>query len=365
MAKMIKFNLTLSGATVSTFDELQDNFSAEILPIYRTGRLLKWLQARELTEQVQAVQAITPSDDDRELLGALCRAVGLDDDAEVLTFLLEDWQVSQQSQAAQAATAPDTTTANSAATSADENEDQEETHAHSGTTVDWSGQDMTGRNFEGEDFSHGKFVGTNFSNSNLDGVNFSGADLSGAIFGDKCQTRDAKFVGANLKGVVFHENGRFDRCDFSKADLTDTHFHGCMDLANFIDAKFHKTIFRKASLENANFTNAELKNMDFTECNLYMINFDSADLSFSAFSEVSFALNCRNSPAHWDSRHFRDYRALGNDNARSANFKNAKLTGVTGLTRARADQLTSVYKKELDSKNSNLKTQSDAEWPFK
>jgi len=37
MGKLIKFNLTLSGVTVFTFDELQDNFSAEILPIYHTG----------------------------------------------------------------------------------------------------------------------------------------------------------------------------------------------------------------------------------------------------------------------------------------------------------------------------------------
>jgi len=47
---------------------------------------------------VQAVQAIVPSDEDRELLGALCSALGLGDYAEVITFLLEDWQASQQSQ---------------------------------------------------------------------------------------------------------------------------------------------------------------------------------------------------------------------------------------------------------------------------
>jgi len=326
MAKMIKFNLTLSGATLSTFDELQDNFSAEVLPIYRTGRLLKWLQARELTEQVQAVQAITPTEDDHALLGALCHALGMQADADVITFLLEDWHITQERHTAEASNV-ETVGAHAGHGATDGAEhDQDEAHTASGATVDWSGQDMTGRNFEGEDFSHGKFVGTNFSGSTLKGANFTGADLTGAEF----------------------TSGDLSRCVFANANLTDASFGGNDRATNlqgaiFVGAHLHNTSFQEVDLKWANFSKTEKIKVDFSTCDLYMANFESADLSFSDLSAYYAQERPTNVYAIY-------HATIASKNASvpsgAANFKNAKLTGVTGLTRSQADALTDRYTAE-------------------
>lgn len=283
MAKMIKFNLTLSGATVSTFDELQDSFSAEILPIYRTGRLLKWLQARELTEQAQAVQAITLSDDDRELLGALCRALSLDDDTEVINFLLEDWQASQTetTKTAPSANVPKALTAD---------EDKSPTNP-TPSGIDWSGQNMEGRNFEGADFQNGIFEGTVFTDCILDGADFSGANLKGANL-SMAKGRLANFKGANLSSAILSGcefyNSNFDNCIFNEIIFSSGYYtktyHRQMHagtptftLCSFKDANFSSVnfsmndrtlIFNYSDFENANFSFAENMKHSFGSCNL-------------------------------------------------------------------------------------------------
>lgn len=139
MAKSIKFNLNLSGKSVSNLDELQEHFSAEILPIYHSGRLLKWLQARELNEQVQALQAITPSGNEIEQMETICRVLDLNYDLDVLKFLIEDWQAEQQTPAVVAAPSSVQPAATATAAAVDEEDADTKTTA-SAPAVDWSDQ---------------------------------------------------------------------------------------------------------------------------------------------------------------------------------------------------------------------------------
>lgn len=318
MAKLIKFNLTLSGATVSTFDDLQDHFSAEILPIYRSGRLLKWLQARELTEQVQAVQAMTTSEDDSEQLGALCRALGLDDDAEVITFLLEDWQANQARQAAaQAAPTPQATTQAQVA----EAEEDAGGSAPAVEPVNWSGQNMSGRNFEGADLRNGIFKETNFEECNFNGADLSGANLEGANLtnakGTKAIFLNANLSKATLTGCKFVDSS-FEAAIFSQINVpqTDTYrgrpisnMYGCFEGCSMIKTKFsHVNIYIDSG-------GGGLK---FSRC-----NFEGADLSFSRFTAYS----------------------MGGHNlyTDACNFSQANVLGVMGVEKHEIDKMTNKY----------------------
>lgn len=354
MAKMIKFNLTLSGATVSTFDELQDNFSAEILPIYRTGRLLKWLQARELTEQAQAVQAITPSDDDRELLGALCCALDLDDDTEVINFLLEDWQVNQKQKAAALAdTAGQTIEIEDEAGCVDED-------APAAEPVDWSGKDMSARNFEGADLRNGIFVGTNF-----EGCNFTGADLRGA-----------NFTKANLKNVVLSNS------DCTGADFTEAELGIVAIKANFTKSKFINTEFLSFGLEFSTLNNKAIFECNFRKAKILadiryaMIacdfaqadlqdsilrswltgsNFHEANLSFVNFRGTYFANNLIKSMFERDTKLLKKtlrifgVKKLSTDMMNSVNFEKSQMLGVVGIDKTTTDTMTENYKKFTSS----------------
>jgi hypothetical protein len=72
MAKAIKFNLILNGSPVRNTDDLLDNFNIEdLLAAYRNGSLKRWLETRELTEQVAALEKI--KGDDIETAMELCR----------------------------------------------------------------------------------------------------------------------------------------------------------------------------------------------------------------------------------------------------------------------------------------------------
>lgn len=63
MAKTIKFNLILDGASVRDLDGLRENFSIEdMLKYFYNGLLLRWLSVRGYEKQFAAVKAIKSSD---------------------------------------------------------------------------------------------------------------------------------------------------------------------------------------------------------------------------------------------------------------------------------------------------------------
>ena len=79
MKKTIKFDLPIDGVKVSTLDELRDHFTAEIVGHFRSGLLAKWLRSRRLTKQLDAIEALTTSEDSAILQG-LCEIFGVEAD---------------------------------------------------------------------------------------------------------------------------------------------------------------------------------------------------------------------------------------------------------------------------------------------
>lgn len=90
--KMIKFDLTLNGDKVTNLEQLQEHFSADILPIFQAGRLAKWFKSRDLLEQATAIEAIVKDGSELQQLKSICQVLGLDDDEDVLQILLDDRQ---------------------------------------------------------------------------------------------------------------------------------------------------------------------------------------------------------------------------------------------------------------------------------
>lgn len=65
--KLIKFNLPLNGTSIGTLEQLQKNFTAEVLDHFRSGKLVKWLRVRNLTEQAGKVDQLIEEDNYREI----------------------------------------------------------------------------------------------------------------------------------------------------------------------------------------------------------------------------------------------------------------------------------------------------------
>ena len=64
MAKKLKFDLPIGEDMVATLDELRDHFSlgearTEIIEHFHSGKLAKWLQARNLTTELEKVKTLT------------------------------------------------------------------------------------------------------------------------------------------------------------------------------------------------------------------------------------------------------------------------------------------------------------------
>ena len=85
--KLIRFDLAINGAKVRNLDELRANFTAEILELYTSGVLLKWIRSRNLGELEQALLAITPGAD-ADLLMRLCELFDVEADAQVVAAAL-------------------------------------------------------------------------------------------------------------------------------------------------------------------------------------------------------------------------------------------------------------------------------------
>ena len=64
----IKFDLPLNGKKIATLDQLEENLTPEILDSFRSGKLAKWLRARKLDEQAEAVEALLAADIKDEVL---------------------------------------------------------------------------------------------------------------------------------------------------------------------------------------------------------------------------------------------------------------------------------------------------------
>lgn len=351
--KTIKFDLQMKGVKVTSFDELQDNFSADILPIFQTGRLAKWLMSRELVAQAESIAAIDKNSTELQQLVAICRVLELDDDEEILQFLLDDRQVAQTVSAAVSTPVAD---------ASDVETDDASTLSPSG--VDWSGQDMSTRQFVGENLRNANLKGTSFRNADLSQADLTGADLRGADLGGVklvgANLTDANLTGADLNCAMIEKsnfknanltnaklvqirsydflgmdfmNSYFDLfkyknkdssgpANFNGANLTNANLYGAELVSDiFIGANLTGANFEAATLVCSDFTGADLTRANLHRAQLHNANFTKANLSFANMNGASFDLDDEN------------YESLGE----KANLTNAKLTGIIGFERPKIE----------------------------
>jgi|GEM_PF-1051163 len=77
MAKVIKFNITVDGVSIRTIEELIEHFNiSDIVELYESGTLLRWLQAREYSDYAEKIQQIDSAAPLEEKVTALCSAFG-------------------------------------------------------------------------------------------------------------------------------------------------------------------------------------------------------------------------------------------------------------------------------------------------
>lgn len=94
MAKTIKFNLILDGNPVRTIEDLRENFSIEdVLDVYRTGLLQRWLKVRGYSEFLEKVNFIE-CDDNKGIITELIKIFEIEEnhskieeEIEILRYL--------------------------------------------------------------------------------------------------------------------------------------------------------------------------------------------------------------------------------------------------------------------------------------
>jgi hypothetical protein len=88
----IKFDLLLNNSRVATLAQLEENLTPELLSYLRTGKLVKWLHARTLNEQVLAVETLLNNDNqwNAQLFKKLCEVfIGVVDEQEINDAITE------------------------------------------------------------------------------------------------------------------------------------------------------------------------------------------------------------------------------------------------------------------------------------
>ncbi|KAB0614426.1 hypothetical protein [Campylobacter hyointestinalis] len=64
MAKKIKFNLQVNGASVSSLESLQNNFNIEdIMEHFKSGLLMRWLEVQGLETELKELKKLDQNSD--------------------------------------------------------------------------------------------------------------------------------------------------------------------------------------------------------------------------------------------------------------------------------------------------------------
>ncbi len=192
-----------------------------------------------------------------------------------------------------------------------------------GEVANLSGQELMRLDLSNLDFHQAKLEGANLFGADLSGANLSGADLSGAVL-DRVTLIATRFERANLEGAsllrpsvfstltgtaaeapIFRNAsmrsirlfGRFNRADFSGADLTGatcapfgktgfiehiwrTELSGAkLDGATLDKADLTHVLFSFASLKGANLRGAILRDADLSAADLTGSDLTGADVT--------------------------------------------------------------------------------------
>lgn len=260
MVKKIKFNLLVDGKSIGDFDQLQDNFSADLLDFIENQKLAKWFSVRDMDDKAQQVSAIDLNAGPMVQMKALCQILELEEDEDVITYLLEEKEKRQKEQTIRQELTE------SSKTSVEESNELDDTDGSENNPrgEDWSGRDLSGRDFTGADLRGYNLTEVNFTNANLMDANLSGCDLS----------------KANLDGAILN-HADFTFCNLSEARITNigTGFGKTLSQLwveawdenrrnrrgpNFSSANLDKSIL-SGDLSNANFTNAHAHDVNASD----------------------------------------------------------------------------------------------------
>ncbi len=133
------------------------------------------------------------------------------------------------------------------------------------------GMQLNAMDMAGWDFSGQSLVRARFTRAELSGAVFDNANLTNVSFGGPAfdVQSDVSFRGANLTSATLPTNGRWERADFTGANLEGAQ----LDHNGFVDSKFDDAVIRGAEMNS-------IFNFGFTLDNLYSTaSYKSGDLS--------------------------------------------------------------------------------------
>lgn len=76
----------VDGKSIRDFEQLQDNFSADLLSYIENQKLSKWFSVRDMDDKAQQVFAINQNASPVEQMKEPCRALELENDEDVLAL---------------------------------------------------------------------------------------------------------------------------------------------------------------------------------------------------------------------------------------------------------------------------------------
>lgn len=146
--------------------------------------------------------------------------------------------------------------------------------------IDYTSQQMPGREFEGCTFQNCDFNNVNLSNFSFTECFFEACNLSNSKL-HHVKLQDVQFSNCKLLGVDFSHCHDF---------LLSVKFTGCiLDLAYFGRKNFKKTVFDTCSIQEANFTETDLSEAAFLHCDVHGSVFQRANLEKA---DLLTAYNC-------------------------------------------------------------------------
>ena len=152
---------------------------------------------------------------------------------------------------------------------------------------DYSGQNLSGKNFFADEirnsnFSNANLSGANFRYALLENVDFINADLTGANFA-YAVIKNSDFTGANLTDIYASNSMIYDSF-FYNTNLSGAFFEGaniqcglglskCVGATNFENTNFENTNLSKTQLFNLDISNSKIHNTKFIKSEIIKVNF--------------------------------------------------------------------------------------------
>lgn len=284
MVKKIKFNLLLDGKSIGDFEQLQDNFSADLLDYIENQKLAKWFSVRDMDDKAQQVSEINSNASPMEQMKAFCRILELyeDEDEDVINYLLEARDARDKAQSENLSNFSSTGSFESI-------QEQQDDVDKKPKGEDWSGREFKDRDFTGADLRGYNLSGQTLVTQTLRMRTFSGCDLSKAIFDGSILAR-TNFTNCNLKeakiiNVQFpKQRGWASVRTICTGETVAIHFLEGIEGQDFSNAILDGSVM-SGNFVNADLTNVHAHQVDASKAEFYRALMDGADFSFSTLCQ--------------------------------------------------------------------------------